>query len=37
MNWYGKLGFEALYWNVLLGGHNLGAPPTLVMAGKKVG
>lgn len=37
MNWKGKLGFEWLYWNVLLGGHNLGAPPTLVMAGKKVG
>jgi sulfide:quinone oxidoreductase len=37
MNWYGKLGFEALYWNVLLAGRHLGAPPTLVMAGKHVG
>ncbi len=37
MNWYGKLGFEALYWNVLLAGRHLGAPPTLVMAGKEVG
>jgi len=37
MNWYGKLGFEALYWNVLLAGKHLGAPPTLVMAGKEVG
>ncbi len=37
MNWYGKLGFEWLYWNVLLGGRHLGAPPTLVMAGKEVG
>jgi sulfide:quinone oxidoreductase len=37
MNWYGKLGFEPLYWNVLLAGRHLGAPPTLVMAGKEVG
>ena len=37
MNWYGKLGFEWLYWNVLLAGRHLGAPPTLVMAGKEVG
>ncbi|MEI6652365.1 MAG: FAD/NAD(P)-binding oxidoreductase [Chlorobiaceae bacterium] len=37
MNWYGKLGFEMLYWNVLLAGRHLGAPPTLVMAGKHVG
>jgi sulfide:quinone oxidoreductase len=36
MNWYGKLGFEALYWNVLLAGRHLGAPPTLVMAGKEI-
>lgn len=37
MNWYGKLGFELLYWNVLLAGRHLGMPPTLVMAGKAVG
>ena len=37
MNWQGKLGFEWLYWNVLLAGRHLGAPPTLVMAGKEVG
>lgn len=37
MNWKGKLGFEWLYWNVLLAGRHLGAPPTLVMAGKHVG
>lgn len=36
-NWYGKLGFEWLYWNVLLAGRHLGMPPTLVMAGKEVG
>lgn len=36
-NWYGKLGFEWLYWNVLLAGKHLGMPPTLVMAGKEVG
>ncbi len=36
-NWYGKLGFESLYWNVLLAGRHLGMPPTLVMAGKEVG
>lgn len=37
MNWYGKLAFEPLYWNVLLDGKHLGMPPTLVMAGKEVG
>lgn len=37
MNWYGKLGFEKLYWEVLLAGRHLGMPPTLVMAGKQVG
>jgi len=36
-NWYGKLAFEPLYWNVLLDGKHLGMPPTLVMAGKQVG
>ena len=36
-NWYGKLGFEWLYWNVLLAGRHLGMPPTLVMAGKEIG
>jgi sulfide:quinone oxidoreductase len=36
-NWYGKLAFEPLYWNVLLDGKHLGMPPTLVMAGKEVG
>ncbi|ABB22959.1 type III sulfide quinone reductase, selenoprotein subtype [Pelodictyon luteolum] len=36
-NWWGKLAFEPLYWNVLLGGRHLGMPPTLVMAGKEVG
>ncbi len=36
-NWYGKLGFEWLYWNVLLAGKHLGMPPTLVMAGKEIG
>ena len=36
-NWYGKLGFEWLYWNVLLAGRHLGMSPTLVMAGKEVG
>jgi sulfide:quinone oxidoreductase len=36
-NWYGKLAFEPLYWNVLLNGKHLGMPPTLVMAGKQVG
>jgi sulfide:quinone oxidoreductase len=35
MNWYGKLGFEWLYWNVLLPGKNMFLPPTLTMAGKK--
>jgi sulfide:quinone oxidoreductase len=37
MNWYGKLGFEWLYWNVLLAGRHPGMPPTLVMAGKEIG
>ncbi len=37
MNWHGKLGFEWIYWNVLLSGRHLGAPPTLTMAGKEVG
>ena len=37
MNWHGKLGFEWIYWNVLLSGRHLGLPPTLVMAGKEVG
>ena len=37
MNWQGKLGLEWLYWNVLLAARRLGAPPTLVMAGKEVG
>lgn len=37
MNWKGKLGFEWLYWNVLLSGRHLGMPPTLVLAGKEVG
>ncbi len=36
-NWYGKIGFEWLYWNVLLAGRHLGMPPTLVMAGKEIG
>jgi sulfide:quinone oxidoreductase len=35
MNWYGKLGFEWLYWNMLLPGKEMYLPPTLVMAGKK--
>ena len=35
MNWMGKLGFEWLYWNVLLPGKNMFLPPTLVKAGKK--
>lgn len=34
MNWQGKLGFEWLYWNVLLPGKNMLLPPTLTMAGK---
>jgi len=37
INWHGKLGFEWIYWNVLLSGRHLGAPPTLTMAGKEVG
>jgi sulfide:quinone oxidoreductase len=35
MNWYGKLGFEWLYWNVLLPGKKMLLPPTLTRAGKK--
>lgn len=35
MNWYGKLGFEWLYWNMLLPGKNMLLPPTLMMTGKK--
>ena len=35
MNWYGKLGFEWLYWNVLLPGRKMFLPPTLTMAGKR--
>lgn len=35
MNWYGKLGFEWLYWNMLLPGKNMLLPPTLTMAGKR--
>ncbi|MDH4028148.1 MAG: NAD(P)/FAD-dependent oxidoreductase [Nitrospirota bacterium] len=35
MNWRGKLGFEWLYWNMLLPGKNMFLPPTLVMSGKK--
>ena len=35
MNWRGKLGFEWLYWNMLLPGKNMFLPPTLSMSGKK--
>ncbi len=35
MNWAGKLGFEWLYWNVMLPGKKTLLPPTLTMAGKK--
>jgi sulfide:quinone oxidoreductase len=35
MNWAGKLGFEWLYWNVMLPGKDTLLPPTLTMAGKK--
>ncbi len=35
MNWGGKLGFEWLYWNVILPGKNMLLPPRLIMAGKK--
>ena len=35
MNWFGKLGFQWLYWNVLLPGKNMLLPPTLTMAGKR--
>ena len=35
MNWVGKLGFEWLYWNILLPGKNMLLPPTMKMAGKK--
>jgi len=36
INWYGKLGFEWLYWKVLLSGKHLGMAPTLSLAGKEV-
>ncbi|MBI5666312.1 MAG: NAD(P)/FAD-dependent oxidoreductase [Nitrospirae bacterium] len=35
MNWKGKLGFEWMYWNMLLPGKSTMLPPTLTMAGKK--
>ncbi|MCP4151973.1 MAG: hypothetical protein GY757_29800 [bacterium] len=35
MNWRGKLGFEQLYWNMLLPGKNTLLPPTMSMAGKR--
>ncbi|MEN8262985.1 MAG: FAD-dependent oxidoreductase [Nitrospirota bacterium] len=35
MNWWGKLGFEQLYWNMLLPGKNTLLPPTMTMAGKR--
>ncbi len=35
MNWRGKLGFEQLYWNMLLPGKNMLLPPTMTMAGKR--
>ena len=35
MNWLGKLGFEWVYWNMLLPGKNMLLPPTLTMAGKQ--
>ena len=35
MNWKGKLGFEWVYWNILLPGKSTLLPPTLTMAGKK--
>ena len=35
MNWMGKLGFEWLYWNMLLPGKNMLLPPTMTRAGKK--
>jgi len=34
-NWYGKLGFEWLYWNVVLPGRSTLLPPTMSMAGKR--
>jgi sulfide:quinone oxidoreductase len=35
MNWKGKLGFEWVYWNILLPGKSTMLPPTLTMAGKR--
>ncbi len=35
MNWKGKLGFEWVYWNILLPGKRTMLPPTMTMAGKK--
>lgn len=35
MNWMGKLGFEWVYWNILLPGKSTMLPPTMTMAGKK--
>jgi sulfide:quinone oxidoreductase len=35
MNWMGKLGFEWLYWNMLLPGKKMLLPPTMTMAGKR--
>ncbi len=35
MNWKGKLGFEWVYWNILLPGKSTMLPPTMTMAGKK--
>jgi sulfide:quinone oxidoreductase len=35
MNWVGKLGFEWLYWNMLLPGKNMFLPPAMTRAGKR--
>ncbi|RJR16785.1 MAG: NAD(P)/FAD-dependent oxidoreductase [Nitrospiraceae bacterium] len=35
MNWKGKLGFEWVYWNILLPGKSTMLPPTMTMAGKR--
>ncbi len=35
MNWKGKLGFEWVYWNILLPGKSTMLPPTMTTAGKK--
>ncbi len=35
MNWMGKLGFEWLYWNMLLPGKNMFLPPSMTRAGKR--